>query len=285
MIYLRLAGGLGNQLYQLAAASLLSHSTAEQIPVIPLTEGLTRYDEPREADSIKLLEPNGWLLGQDVFVSRQWKALALEARAGRWMPFIGISDRNFWQAVSRGVGRTCLIDGYFQFGWTPDSFYRALSKMPIKAVLDSVASRASNQVVIHIRGGDFLRIREFNVVDEKYYVKAITQALERGYKSFEVVSDDKQYAEKLCDKICQLLSTIDITLLPPANSALEDFDVIRNASARIIGNSTFAWWAAALGSRESLTWSPNMFTSKKPRDFFLPFELPLEILSDRMKSL
>lgn len=283
MFYLRLAGGLGNQLYQLAAAALLSYSTDEQTSVIPLTQGLSRYDEPREADSIKLLEPNSWLLSQDKFVSSPLKFLALEARVGRWLPFIGISDRNFWEIVSRGVSTTCFIDGYFQMGWSQDSFDRALSKMPVKAVLDSIASRISEKVVIHIRGGDFLRLREFQVVDEKYYTKAIIEALERGYTAFEVVSDDPQYAEAICDKVLKLLPSINITLLPLRNSTKEDFDLIRNAPARIIGNSTFAWWAAALGRRDSLTWSPSMFTLKKTRDFFLPSELPIEPISSSLR--
>jgi hypothetical protein len=53
---------------------------------------------------------------------------------------------------------------------------------------------------------------------------------------------------------------------------LGDFALLRRAPARILGNSTFSWWAAALDGHHSLTLSPNQWTRGVPRRLFLPWE-------------
>jgi hypothetical protein len=276
MIYLRLAGGLGNQLYQLAAASLVSHKSAVPERVVPLVDGLGRYEEPRTPDFIELVEPNPWLLSPDTPVPAIWRALTVNARAGRWMPMSGISDRNYWQVLNHNSNSIRMLDGYFQQGWTQSAFECALANMPIRAVAGAAVARiADDEVVIHIRGGDFLRHPQFQVVGTDYYLRAIKQAMESGLQRFAVISDDATYAYSICTKIAPLLPLAKIRMIPPGVNALEDFDTLRAASARIIGNSTFAWWAAALGGRGRPTWSPTKFTNDTPRDFFLADEIPI----------
>lgn len=275
MIYLRLAGGLGNQLFQLAAASLLSQ--AKRAPVIPLLEGLSRYEEPRAPDSIDLLQPSDWLRSPASQVPAHWNYFALKARAGRWLPTIGVSDRNFWKTIVSGGCSRRILDGYFQFGWTAETFQRATDQMSARSIANSAATRiSSNEVVVHIRGGDFLRIPQFQVVDAHFYIRAARQAMERGLNRFAIISDDPPYAIAVCKEICGHLPSAEIRLIPRGANALEDFDTLRAATARIIGNSTFAWWAAALGKSPAPTWAPMELTLGTSRDFYLSYEIPLE---------
>lgn len=277
MIYLRLSGGLGNQLFQLAAAALLSDSGCKPQFVTPILEGLLSYNVPREPDSLKVLCRNGWLLDPVPRVSEPWRSLSLKARAGRWMPVLGISDRNFWKAIAHGVSGPYILDGYFQQGWSSDSFSRALSLMQMNSVLPSASlSVSEEEVIIHIRGGDFLKLKQFQVVGFEYYILAMQLALDRGYKYFVVISDDMHYADLIFNKIRKKIPTASIRFLNNGSSALLDFDIIRQAPARIIGNSTFAWWASALGKSDSPTWVPTLLSLGKARDFFLPFEIPLK---------
>lgn len=275
MIYLRLAGGLGNQLYQLAAASLLSQATRS--PVVPLLEGLSRYDEPRSPDSMELLQPASWLRSPASPVPLLWRGLSLKARAGRWLPAVGISDRNFWQTTVRDGGSNRILDGYFQHGWTTESFDSAIAQMPARQIAETAAARiGSNEVIIHIRGGDFLRLPQFQVVDANFYVRATRQAIARGLNRFAIMSDDPPYATSISDEIRKHLPSAEIRLIPPGANALEDFDTLRAAAARIIGNSTFAWWASAFGKAPAPTWAPTKLTLDAPRDFYLPDEIPIE---------
>lgn len=275
MIYVRLAGGLGNQLFQLAAASLLSQANAISNHVIPLIGGLHRYDEPREPDSIELLQADSWLLPPTTSVSFFWRELSLGIRSGRWMPVVGISDRNFWKVIGKKTCTSKLMDGYFQRGWTRENFERAIARMPARSVSESAAARiASDEVILHIRGGDFLSIEKFQVVDSSYYVRAIREAMHRDQNRFAILSDDPVYAASIYDRISREIPNIEIRMIPKGANALEDFDTLRASTARIIGNSTFAWWATVFGLPEAPTWSPLMFMRDKPRDFFLQNEFP-----------
>lgn len=55
MIYVRLAGGLGNQLFQLAAA-LRIRGGNNSVPIVVLTDALTMYDIKRDPDIASLIE-------------------------------------------------------------------------------------------------------------------------------------------------------------------------------------------------------------------------------------
>ncbi len=278
MIYLRLAGGLGNQLYQFAAASLLSQATRS--PVLPLVEGLSRYQESRAPDSIELLQPSAWLLSPASKVPALWHRLALNVRAGRWMPAIGVSDRNFWKMISSGSGTNLILDGYFQHGWTANTFRRAIDQMSTRPIASTAAARiGSDEVIVHIRGGDFLRLPQFQVVDKYFYIRAVRQAMERGLNRFAIMSDDLPYATSIGEEVNKYLPSADIRLIPRGANALEDFDTLRAAAARIIGNSTFSWWAAVFGASPAPTWTPTKLTIYESRSFFLPNEIPLDDFS------
>lgn len=272
MIYLRLAGGLGNQLYQLAAASLLSQS--RQTPVTVFTDALHRYDSPREPDSIKLLMDNRWL---QVFPSSEsclHRWLSVSARAGRVVPGLGVNDKTFWHSVKPANAHLPLYaDGYFQHGWTYDTFARATSAMQVRSIATSAADRLMvDEIAVHIRGGDFLKLPRFQVVNAAFYIDAVRQSMALGYTRFAVITDDPKYAADVCDAIRRQCPDAIFRMLARGMNALEDFDTLRSASGRIIGNSTFAWWAAVFGDPSTPTWSPTMFTTDDPRDFFLPNE-------------
>lgn len=276
MIFLRLSGGLGNQLYQLAAASMLSQDSNFAHQVIPLIEGLGKYAEPRSPDSLLLLEPNCWLLPPETSISTMSRWLTLSCRAGRWLPTYGISDRNIWKAVTKDFRFDRIVDGYFQQGWTHETFSRAIHQMPVRPINSKEIERIDrDEVIVHIRGGDFLRLQRFKVVNEDFYVKAAQQAIELGFKRFAIMTDDVAYAGWVRDHMLKRLSEAKIRMIPRADNIFEDFDTLRAATARIIGNSTFAWWATALGSSGTPTWAPVRMTTDKLRDYYLVNEIPV----------
>lgn len=244
---------------------------------MPFLDRLQKYDVPRNPDSIKLLKPNGWLHLHEGAPRGLVHWLSVSARVGRLLPMFGVNDRNFWRVASqKALHAPLFLDGYFQHGWTQASFAQALAAMPTIPVAPAAAARVdADEVVVHIRGGDFLKLPRFQVVDAHFYGKAARQAMEQGWQRFAVITDDPVYANSIGDRVSTEVSGAAIRIVPPATGALEDFDTLRAASARIIGNSTFAWWAAALG-QTSPTWVPTKLTLDQPRDFYLPFETPLK---------
>jgi hypothetical protein len=276
MIHLRLSGGLGNQLYQLAAASLLSRRSRQ--PVTVYLEGLQRYDSPRAPDFIKVLAPNDWMkpAGDERRSISRW--LSVTARAGRVAPIIGVNDGSFLRMLDRQPSSLPMyVDGYFQHGWTAAHFAEALSAMPVQPASAVAQQRLdADETVVHIRGGDFLKLPKFQVVHAPFYAEAVRQALVQGRQRFAVITDDPAYANQVCEEVARTIPAASFRVLGRGANAMEDFDTLRGATGRIIGNSTFAWWASALGGSGRPTWSPTRLTVDEPRDFYLPDEIPIK---------
>jgi hypothetical protein len=277
VIILRLAGGVGNQLFQLAAATLLSKCTKQAFVVIP--DALAKYNPPRSFDSLRVVSCARMAILEGDFLKGPSKWFVVEARVGRWLPIFGVNDRSHNFMPSAAIQKWgCIMDGYFQRGWTRATFADALEDMIFIPSAAAAPSRiAEDECALHIRGGEFLLRRIHCVVDADYYVSAVLRAKAVGWERFAVVTDDVKYARTIVDAIQHRVSTVNIRTIDPAVNLLEDLLTLRDASARIIGNSSFAWWATALDARRSMTLSPTKFLRNLPRDFYLDWEIKIEV--------
>ncbi len=202
----------------------------------------------------------------------------VRGRIGRWMPRYGVSNQRFEKLVraNRLGQRMLFVDGYFQDTWMPRHLDEAVGMV---RVIEPAQLRHPIELfdcLVHIRGGDFLQYATHRFVDDRYYVHAIGVAKQHGKTCFAVLSDDASYARQIIKSVIAVHRDITIVLLPATSDALDDFHALRFAPARVIGNSTFAWWAAALGNRESVTWAPNQFVRDRKRGFFLQSEHVLD---------
>lgn len=276
MIHLRLAGGLGNQLFQLAAAQALRQRSGAELLID--TQGLARYQVPRKFDLPRIIALPDWCRVDTQ--SGQRRAVAgrlLGWRIGR-LPGLGTNDGNFRQRLEH-PGTTVWMDGYFQRQWSDDAFDAARAEIQ-RSLLPALKEAAAidADAVMHIRGGDFLASAEHRVVDADYYRRALDELRARlpQLRSVHVVTDDAGHAGPLVEQLRQ--AHADITFRIPAQGAsdwLADFSLLMHAPARIIGNSTFSWWAAALDERRGPTVSPDQWTRGLRRDLFLRWETAL----------
>jgi len=271
MIYLRLAGGLGNQLFQIAAAA--HYSRIRNAPVYLVPSGLSRYRTKRVSSySVALLDCS-WLqlLPPNSFVINY---LCSRLRLGKLaLSGLSVSDSNFLQSSSYSA-KFCrlFMDGYFQSAWTYRIFFETISSFSLRPPTPASQSLiTSRDVVIHVRGTDFLSDPDFFLTDTDFYVKCIHMALARGYHSFAFVTDDPQYCRSLISLISASFPGVSFRLLK-SSGIVTDFDILRISSARIMGNSTFSWWAAAL-SQGGPTWSTPYFTAARRKPFVLPGEI------------
>ncbi len=272
MIVVRLAGGLGNQLFQVMAALLIGERTG--LSILLLTDGLAQYAAARKPDVLRLVRSKRILLAENVRVSPWVRWLSLRARAGRWLPILGLGDEDFPSVVNRGRmhGQWHFLDGYFQRGWTLELLREAQAAAQLDPSAMTDPGNLRCDCVIHIRGGDFLRLPSHAIVDIDYYSRCLSLAESEGYRSFGIVTDDRQHADEFLQTLRMRHPGLAIDLLPDHGSALTDFGTLRHARSRIIGNSTFAWWASACADGHGTTWAPDRFVRGQVRDFVLPCE-------------
>ena len=271
-IYLRLAGGLGNQLFQAAAASLVSTNLSR--PIVVSTSGLGAYQVCRKPYLISVIGDTSQLFFADSYIPTYLNIAINNLRLGRLCPMISINDRNIDRVIAARIVPPLFMDGYFQDFWSWPLFEQALSQLAVPPVSSLDSRIQADEVLVHIRGGDFLLNTNFFVADLAYYTRAVTEAIALNLNSYAILSDDKKYAQFLISKLAECFPSLSFRVISEAG-VLEDFDLIRGARYKIIGNSTFAWWASALSIKSSHTWSTMLLTRGRPKKFLLPWETAL----------
>ncbi|MCT7568954.1 alpha-1,2-fucosyltransferase [Aliarcobacter butzleri] len=263
MILVRLAGGLGNQIFQLSATLLLAKKVGLNKIHIDLS-GLNNYEAKHKNELVyffnfKNIEIN--YVRNKVINFRIPKIFPFKLP---FYPFV--SDNNFQVLLKNPNKQLMILDGYFQDCLTQEDFDIEI-KMLKDILLPSKYDEDNEYCIIHIRGGDFVKLG-WNIISPKeYYINAIKIMKEEYNKNkFKVVTDDKNYASIVLDEL-------DINYEFIGNSIYDDFYLIGRYKYRIISSSTFSMWASALSNNEnSVVISPKYWTPNNPRKILLPNE-------------
>lgn len=281
MIHLRLAGGLGNQLFQMCAALALQSDHSE--PIRLSLQGLGRYKARRAPDSLRLLDLGRLGMNADP-IGPLARILIESARIGRLAPGVGVNDRNFVDLLQRpGVRRVLparVLDGYFQLAWDWPRFSPLLQRLA-DSLVPVPEPTPPLDCAMHIRGGDFIRNPLHDIVDHSYYAKAINHLSSLAdvdpLRKIQIITDDAPYAEAVVEQLVRSHPGIEFSMHQGRPDPLDDFRNIAAARRRIIGNSTFSWWAAALDPMRAPTVSPAVFVLGQPRHLALPWETVLPV--------
>ena len=142
--------------------------------------------------------------------------------------------------------------GYFQT-------YVYASNPSIRETLESISPRNINlpyrselnkisktkAILLHIRLTDYHREKQFGIPPLSYYQNALDQLTQmREFSKIWVYSDDVAEAKII---LKHLVSTAEICFFENQDiSDIEVWSLMRNFHGYIIGNSSFAWWAAFL---------------------------------------
>jgi hypothetical protein len=266
---LRICGGLGNQLFQLLALAHITHKYHLQPIIFDATK---KYSVDRQLDALSIVNAICNKKVQHVCSSHVFNIFH-HIRIGRLpLPFC-INDQNFSDHAQRvgfrrGLYRMPLffMDGYFQEGLDDRLFCQSLPLLGFESSLTFASN--DNIVAIHVRGGDFLRDHYFNVCNVSYYLKAIDYFSDLGLTTYRIISDDSFFATKLLLQFCDNFPACSFEV-SHGMTAVEDFHSLCAAKFKIIGNSTFAFWAAALSQHRSACVSPGVLSRNIMRTFSL----------------
>ena len=273
MLFSRIVGGLGNQLFQTAAC--LKYRKQKEKVIISF---LGDIHVPKRVNCLNYIfeRPNWLYFDNSPYLNLPTQFIAKTSaslRFGSYLPLISINDRNFSSINYRSSAKSVLfLDGYFNQKWSYLTLKKAFSQLKLRQIeLDKVSLQTCKKdVLIHVRGGDFLTIPNLNICDLEYYKRSISYAISKGYYSFKLITEDQIYGKEILKEIKKSFIDLNIQMLN-SDSIKNDFNLIRSSKLAILSNSTFSWWASFLSTSKKEFIVPKNFSIKEKR-IILPNE-------------
>lgn len=231
MITCKLKGGLGNQMFQIAATYALARDYNTEC-AFDFT-GAVKY---QGCSALKYTDS----------IFRGFTSLPTG-----WKPKITFKERGMEYRDVMVVDGMAL-DGYFQderyFFKYADEIRRYFRDESITEFLRGYyAGALKNSLSVHVRRGDYLRFADvFHVLDAEYYMRAIkTVCGSRKIEYIFVMSDDIKWCrENLKD---------DRIVYVSGHPDHHEMLLMSMCSHNVISNSTFSWWGAWLGEAKDKT--------------------------------
>jgi hypothetical protein len=289
MIIVQLTGGLGNQMFQYAAAKALSikKNTELLLDVSSfLRTELPDLEVPRDFELIhfkgvseKVVNINE-LKNQKKFEfleEKKLKKLLPKHKRGIYREKFYHFDDQFFNANSSsyliGIWQS---PRYFELFKNIITQNFQIKESSIQNVLKKgLELSKSNSVSIHIRRGDYLRkpiiLDWHGIMSKEYYLKAFeTLSSKTTIDKVYYFSDEPEWVES------ELLPYIpgEIISNQIATSQYEDFYLMNQCQNNIIANSSFSWWAAYLNPNPNkIVIAPKKWFNSAPnntKDLFPP---------------
>lgn len=300
IIYVPLTGGLGNQLFQFAAALSLENRRIHLLAKLGRPRlnfenlpAIFSFTLPRNANlfhekfsSSFLTKVYGYVLRTGIS-PRDWEKYALIKKLTILSANLILSTRyRYFLKLGRssGVGyseispKINMIIGYFQtyrFAQLPhvNSELKALRFAQQSDVVEKYTKLSIDEapIVVHMRLGDYLVENSFGIPSEEYYRSAIHKLVaEFPDSKIWLFSDDPVEARKKFPKELEhKLRLVEEIETDPA-AILE---CMRFGVAYVIANSTFSWWGAYL----SHTANPSVIF---PSPWFQGMDDPIDLTPD-----
>lgn len=245
MIYARLHGRLGNQMFQYAAACGLAKRLSVPFTIDPRRaiykgEGvLTRVFDLDWAEQVKLPpaqheRPVSYYL---------WRGLRLSPKIYRENA-LGFNE----------AFKTLPDDTYLHGYWQSERYFENAAedlrnafefRHPMSPQNAEMAAQIASgpSISLHVRRGDFVDLGAHVCCDQTYYDKALA-AVTKGSAdpTVYVFSDDPQWAK---DHLPLPFKKVVVDFNGPETD-YEDMRLMSHCEHNILANSSFSWWAAWL---------------------------------------
>jgi len=302
---LYLTGGLGNQLFQFAAALSFSENDGIEVfeklgkprlnsrgepEMFSLTVGQVAAVTRRSEDNLLLRKCSGYILRSNIWPRRFEELVLIRAlsdfAAALIQTFnfralfypVSISDVGYKQIRMRKNVRKIFnpfLIGYFQSSVWPESVKNRLKTLSL--VQEGAEFKALKQeadlerpIIIHIRRGDYKTESTFGLPGENYYRDAM-EVINNSYStnSIWVFSDEETEARKI---LKWLPSERVKYILDVDGESAASLMAMRLGCAYVIANSTFSWWGAFLSDcEEPLVVAPKpWFSGQKEPSLLIP---------------
>lgn len=253
MITVRLSGGLGNQMFQYAAA----YAAAKEANT-SLYLDLRSYND--------LSTHGGFCLGKFKVASRLECNISpswfnnMQLKLLDKFPYLAIFFKRWVIERSSSFNENILkkINGKTMHGyWQSEKYFQKYHGELVKEFIPMVVSEETKQiynnllnsivVAIHIRRGDYISnpnaLKKHGFCSISYYKNGILEINSKvDINTYAIFSDDMAWAK---ENLSHFLKDSNVVWVE-GKSAIEDLWLMTACSHHIISNSTFSWWGAWL---------------------------------------
>lgn len=233
-VCVQLLGGLGNQLFQYAAAKAVQKNSGGKLL---LNKELNNAHNTNGYNYVNELFTDGAEV--DISIHADW---VFESQGIK----VYNQDNGFEAWNPHNISSPCLLKGYFQYYPAIQSVIPQMRTLLLHNL--GVTKLNSDDAFLHVRRGDYVAKSDFHYLQgEGYYTEAYAQlCIKRGNngrpQKLLVFSDDIEWC-----KLQEWLVRI------PGIEFVDEKDELKSLSrmiscmgGAIIANSTFSWWAAIL---------------------------------------
>lgn len=289
MIIIKLQGGLGNQMFQYAIASIFAKkNNTEALLDISFFEQIEKKPgfTPRKFELTVF--NNQYILASALGVNSFYhlsRINKIKRKLGLNYPKIYKETSFEFQENLFLINKPVYLEGYFQsfkyfVGY--EGFIRQLFSFPIdeidevnKKILNKIKNL--NSVAIHVRRGDYVNdeitAQYHGSCSLDYYLEAIKLMASKN-KDFTLVffSDDSDWVK---EKFIDLPYSKIVVDHNKEENSWKDMLLMSSCNHNIIANSSFSWWAAWLNENlEKIVVAPKKWfaTSDKNANDLIPSE-------------
>lgn len=272
VVTIALTGGLGNQLFQLAAALSVADGGIVELMTKP---GYPRKNSKGEPEIFSFTLPKNVVKDDSgIFIPLLSKMFGFNLRSGFKPRKIEIILRPIIYQISRVIllvltgkfrrvvtgrdlgftpnlatGKKIFLIGYFQTykyisEINKNNFIKKLEISSSKLIRYEKIAALEHPLVVHVRRGDYRLEKSFGILDSSYYHENCLNLWNtKKYNKIWLFSDELSEAiEMIPRELVRDLRVINTTEF----SSAETLQLMRLGEGYIIANSTFSWWGAFL---------------------------------------
>lgn len=281
MIAFQAQGGLGNQLFQYAAARRLALQNH-----CPLVVDHHWFDHPRPGETPRPLELTRYQVNSRL--ATPLELLRWAPMRSRWGRFLKpLLSMNLVREQGYGINRNVLStpsNSYLAGFWQSEEYFADIREQLLTeltptappaledlAVIDRMKKGAS--ISVHVRRGDYVSLASASAYHGlctlDYYRKSIEYIAERAHApSLFVFSDDPEWTRANLQSPFPTCYVVHNS----SENAFQDLRLMSHCKHHVIANSSFSWWGAWLAdSTNQIVVAPaQWFQSARPPPDLLP---------------
>lgn len=276
LVVSRPRGGLGNQLFQLAAAMFVAERSKANLAVSLDAYSQRRLDKRYRGQPLRnfdlerlfgissmfeLCDKIGLISSNSVRLLRAQKRNAAISLAKLSRHTLAVEFKGQYHTLNNSQN-TLILDGYWQSSAVPKAVQQNMLDLysHINPLLKAEAAEGLQKlgggpfVAVHVRRGDYVSgLFDTMPIQKEYYDKAITH-----FFDFQplIFSDDIDW----CKNNLNIKDAIYWENCDP----LVTFVAMSLCNANLIANSTYSWWAAWFNTGSKVVGPADWFRSTSP---------------------